>query len=154
MNDRSQILMCRPSHFAVEYVINPWMEGHVGRARREVAIQQWEVLHGIVRGLADVSEVDGGEHLPDMCFAANAGLVVGDRFVPTRVCRCRTIMTPGGGKEIKQELGLLLPSDVAHLDLRQTDGLGRTDLRVAIFPRSPNPRQRLNNLLVGGAAAQ
>ena len=39
MNDRSQILMCRPSHFAVEYVINPWMEGHVGRTRREVAIQ-------------------------------------------------------------------------------------------------------------------
>ncbi len=58
MNDRSQILMCRPSHFAVEYVINPWMEGHVGRARREVAIQQWEVLHGIVGGLADVSEVE------------------------------------------------------------------------------------------------
>ncbi len=83
MNDRSQILMCRPSHFAVEYVINPWMEGHVGRARREVAIQQWEVLHGIVRGLADVRVIDGGEHLPDMCFAANAGLVIGDRFVPT-----------------------------------------------------------------------
>ncbi len=83
MNDRSQILMCRPSHFAVEYVINPWMEGHVGRARREVAIQQWDVLHGIVRGLADVNVIDGGEHLPDMCFAANAGLVIGDRFVPT-----------------------------------------------------------------------
>ena len=83
MNDRSQILMCRPSHFAVEYVINPWMEGHVGRARREVAIQQWEVLHGILRGLADVKVIDGGEHLPDMCFAANAGLVVGDHYVPT-----------------------------------------------------------------------
>lgn len=83
MNDRGQILMCRPSHFAVEYVINPWMEGHVGRTRREVAIQQWEVLHGIVRGLADVRVIDGGEHLPDMCFAANAGLVIGDRFVPT-----------------------------------------------------------------------
>lgn len=83
MNDRSQILMCRPSYFAVEYVINPWMEGHVGRARREVAIQQWDVLHGIVRGLADVNVIDGGEHLPDMCFAANAGLVIGDCFVPT-----------------------------------------------------------------------
>ena len=48
MSDRGQILMCRPLHFGVEYVINPWMEGHVGRARREVAAQQWEKLHEII----------------------------------------------------------------------------------------------------------
>ena len=83
MTDRGQILMCRPSYFGVEYVVNPWMEGHVGRARREVAARQWDELHGIISGLADVKVIDGAEHLPDMCFTANAGLVVGDRFVPT-----------------------------------------------------------------------
>ena len=33
--------------------------------------------------------IEGGVDLPDMCFTANAGLVVGDRFVPTsfRVCQ-------------------------------------------------------------------
>lgn len=83
MSERGQILMCRPSHFGVEYVINPWMEGHVGRARRDVATQQWDKLHGIISGLAAVKVIDGIEHMPDMCFAANAGLVVGDEFVPT-----------------------------------------------------------------------
>ena len=82
MSDRGQILMCRPSHFGVEYVINPWMEGHVGRARREVAAAQWDKLHGIISRLAAVKVIEGVEHLPDMCFTANAGLVAGDRFVP------------------------------------------------------------------------
>ena len=83
MSDCGQILMCRPSYFGVEYVINPWMEGHVGRVRREVAAQQWETLHGVISGLASVKVIDGAEHMPDMCFTANAGLAIGDRFVPT-----------------------------------------------------------------------
>ena len=82
MSDRGQILMCRPLHFGVEYVINPWMKGHVGRVRREVAAQQWNKLHGIISRLAAVKVIDGAENLPDMCFTANAGLVVGNRFVP------------------------------------------------------------------------
>jgi lysine-ketoglutarate reductase/saccharopine dehydrogenase-like protein (TIGR00300 family) len=83
VTDRGQILMCRPSHFGVEYVINPWMEGQVGRARSEVAAQQWNKLHAIISGLAEVKVIDGVEHLPDMCFTANAGLVVGDQVVQT-----------------------------------------------------------------------
>jgi lysine-ketoglutarate reductase/saccharopine dehydrogenase-like protein (TIGR00300 family) len=83
MSDCGQILMCRPSHFGVEYVINPWMEGNVGRVRREIAAQQWDKLHGIINGLAAVKVIDAVEHMPDMCFTANAGLVVGDHFVPT-----------------------------------------------------------------------
>lgn len=82
MSDRGHILMCRPSHFGVEYVINPWMEGHVGRARREVAAGQWEKLHAVISRLAAVKVIEGVEHLPDMCFTANAALVLGDRFVP------------------------------------------------------------------------
>jgi lysine-ketoglutarate reductase/saccharopine dehydrogenase-like protein (TIGR00300 family) len=81
---RKQILMCRPSHFGVSYVINPWMEGHVGRARRGVALEQWEALYDVVARLADVQLIEGAEQLPDMCFTANAGFVFGRQFVPTR----------------------------------------------------------------------
>ncbi len=81
MNGRGQVLMCPPTHFGVQYVINPWMEGHVGRADREVAAAQWQRLHAVVSQLADVQVMPSSEHLPDMCFTANAGLVAGDRFI-------------------------------------------------------------------------
>ena len=81
MTDRGRILMCRPTQFDVQYVINPWMEGHVGRVRHAVAMQQWKSLHAVGE-----SAGQGGRHrrapgLPDMCFAANAGLVLGDQFI-------------------------------------------------------------------------
>ncbi len=83
MAERDQILMCRPSHFGVSYVINPWMEGHVGRADRDVALEQWTRLADTLGQRADLQIMDGVPGLPDMCFTANAGLVWGDRFVPT-----------------------------------------------------------------------
>ncbi len=83
MTDREQVLMCRPSYFGVQYVINPWMEGHIGRTRREVALRQWQQLHDTIQALADVQVLEGIENLPDMCFTANAGLVYGDQFVPS-----------------------------------------------------------------------
>ena len=33
---RPRVLMCEPKYFGVEYVINPWMEGHLGLARAGV----------------------------------------------------------------------------------------------------------------------
>lgn len=80
---RPGIVMCRPTHFAVQYVINPWMQGQIGRARNDVALEQWQRLHEIVASLTDVSVIEGEPALPDMCFVANAGLVVGDRFIPS-----------------------------------------------------------------------
>jgi lysine-ketoglutarate reductase/saccharopine dehydrogenase-like protein (TIGR00300 family) len=67
--------MCRPDWYGVEYVINPWMEGHVGRVDRAAAIAQWEALHAIVSAHADVRLLPPHEGLPDMPFVANAGLV-------------------------------------------------------------------------------
>ena len=37
-----RFLLCTPTHFGVEYVINPWMDGNVGRADAAVALSQWE----------------------------------------------------------------------------------------------------------------
>ncbi len=81
--ERQPVLMCPPTHFGVDYVINPWMEGHVGRARQPVAQRQWQALHGILQELADVHLVQPAVHLPDMAFVANAGLVCEDVFVPS-----------------------------------------------------------------------
>jgi lysine-ketoglutarate reductase/saccharopine dehydrogenase-like protein (TIGR00300 family) len=81
MTDRRRILMCRPSQFDVQYIINPWMEGHIGRVRHAVAMEQWTALHAAVSQRAEVEVIDGAPGLPDMCFAANAGLVLDDRFI-------------------------------------------------------------------------
>ena len=79
-----KVLMCPPEFFGVEYVINPWMEGQIGRADVSRAISQWDVLHSTLSSLTDVELIEPGEHLPDMSFAANGGLVVDQTFVKSR----------------------------------------------------------------------
>ena len=77
-------LMCRPTHFAVEYAINPWMNPGAGVDRRR-AIRQWETLRDLYRSLGHrVSEIEPIEGLPDMVFAANGGLVVEGRVYGAR----------------------------------------------------------------------
>ena len=68
-------LMCEPRFFEVRYVINPWMEGNLGKVNRELAKQQWQNLHDIMAGRASVSLIEPVAGLPDMVFTANAGLV-------------------------------------------------------------------------------
>ncbi|MCD7098753.1 arginine deiminase-related protein [Stenotrophomonas sp. MMGLT7] len=80
-----RLLMCPPGHFAVEYVINPWMEGQVHRADRHRATAQWQALHDALGAAgAVIEQVPPGAGLPDMPFSANAGLVLGNDFVPSR----------------------------------------------------------------------
>ena len=72
-------LMCRPTYFAVEYSINPWMDPGV-EVDRDRAVRQWETLRELYRQLGHrVSEIAPIEGLPDMVFAANGGLVVDGR---------------------------------------------------------------------------
>jgi N-dimethylarginine dimethylaminohydrolase len=71
------VLMCRPDFYDIEYEINPWMhlDHQVNPAR---ARQQWEALHRIyVEKLGwKVHLIEPIEHLPDMVFTANGGLVI------------------------------------------------------------------------------
>ncbi|HEY0664964.1 MAG TPA: arginine deiminase-related protein [Gallionella sp.] len=76
-----RFLMCEPQFFDVCYVINPWMEGNQGRVDRALARRQWQNLHDIVAGLAQVTLIEPVAGLPDMVFTANAGLVHGDDAV-------------------------------------------------------------------------
>lgn len=79
-----QVLMCPPDHYGVEYVINPWMQGQLGHTDRSVAIAQWRALREIVAQFAEVKLVEPHEHLPDMVFTANAGMVRGRLAVVSR----------------------------------------------------------------------
>ena len=68
-------LMCPPSLYDVNYVINPWMEGNVNRSSRQLAERQWEQLYAALACLARVELVEPQAGSPDMVFTANAGLV-------------------------------------------------------------------------------
>ncbi|MBB5917034.1 N-dimethylarginine dimethylaminohydrolase [Nocardia transvalensis] len=79
-----RFLMCRPDHFDVRYAINPWMNlaAPVDRAR---ALAQWETLRAAFEGCGHRVDVIAGEpDLPDMVFAANGGLVIGERALSAR----------------------------------------------------------------------
>jgi N-dimethylarginine dimethylaminohydrolase len=76
-----RFLMCRPTHFAVEYAINPWMDpaAPVDTGR---AVAQWENLRRTYLDLGHrVDEIEPVPGLPDMVFAANGATVVDGRVV-------------------------------------------------------------------------
>ena len=78
----TRLLVCPPTYFGVEYVINPWMAGNVGEASQPNAMRQWDALVAILEDHADVYGTEPQPGLPDMCFAANGGLVLDETFVP------------------------------------------------------------------------
>jgi lysine-ketoglutarate reductase/saccharopine dehydrogenase-like protein (TIGR00300 family) len=81
---RPKFLLCPPTYFDVAYVINPWMQGNIGRVRSKVAQEQWEGLRGVLEKHAALEFLAPEEALPDMPFVANAGLVLEDLFIPSR----------------------------------------------------------------------
>ena len=74
-NQRPTFLMCPPTLYDVNYVINPWMAGNVHRSSREHAATQWQQLHTALARIAHVLLVEPQPGSPDMVFTANAGLV-------------------------------------------------------------------------------
>ena len=71
---RPALLMCAPSLYAVNYVINPWMHGNVGTGSQTRAMGQWHRLHDALTRIAQVHLIEPAEGSPDMVFTANAGL--------------------------------------------------------------------------------
>jgi N-dimethylarginine dimethylaminohydrolase len=75
MDMATQTLMVRPTHFTVEYVINPHMEGNVGKVNRENAIKEWENVRDAFKSTGvNIHEIEGQKGLPDMVFCANQSL--------------------------------------------------------------------------------
>lgn len=76
--------MTRPLFFDVTYAINPWMDTTTA-VDVDLANAQWERLRDTYRDLGhtvDVVEPVAG--LPDMVFAANAGLIVNGAAIVAR----------------------------------------------------------------------
>src|SRR5438128_5512115 len=84
MTSEDRFLMCAPRFYRVAYVINPWMEGNVGRTDGDVAMRQWDRLAAELTRRAAVEYVEPADGLPDMPFTANAGFVHEDTFIPAR----------------------------------------------------------------------
>jgi N-dimethylarginine dimethylaminohydrolase len=76
--------MCAPDYFGVRYEINPWM--HVSEAPdRRLAMRQWRALRAAYEELGvEVVTLPPVPEQPDLVFTANAGLVLGHRFVLSR----------------------------------------------------------------------
>ena len=78
-------LMCRPTYFAVDYKINPWMDP-TAPYDTDLAIAQWTNLRDTYLSIGHtVDEIEPIAGLPDMVFAANGatvfdGLVYGAQF--------------------------------------------------------------------------
>jgi len=80
-NKQDKILMCPPTYFSVDYVINPWMAGNEGSLDPELAHRQWESLRDSLSEVADIVLMEPQPHLPDLVFTANAGAVYGNKAV-------------------------------------------------------------------------
>ena len=95
MNDREQhisgelpwgrsYLMCPPDYFGVFYEINPWMHTDI-KPDRDLAQRQWhDLVANLRRAGATVYMMEAVDGLPDLVFTANAGLVNGKMFIPSR----------------------------------------------------------------------
>jgi N-dimethylarginine dimethylaminohydrolase len=76
--------MCRPTHFTVNYSINPWMDPVVPTST-ETGLAQWKQLHDLLVELGhDVELMPPDPGLPDMVFAANGAVVVDGKALVAR----------------------------------------------------------------------
>lgn len=79
-----RMLMCAPEQFAIEYTINPWMDGNIHTASLEIATIQWQKLYDTLAQYAEIELITPQPGLPDLVFTANAGLIVGDKVIISR----------------------------------------------------------------------
>ncbi|MFB6098585.1 MAG: dimethylarginine dimethylaminohydrolase family protein [Salinibacter sp.] len=71
----NRVVLTTPTHFEVEYVINPHMSENVGAVNQKVAWQQWKAVRATYTALDKRPIVLNGQSgLPDMVFTANQTL--------------------------------------------------------------------------------
>lgn len=69
--------MCRPTHFQVEYIINPHMRPN--SVDTDKAILQWDRLIAKIRQLGiNVDIIDQKPNTPDMVFTTDQGIIMKD----------------------------------------------------------------------------
>jgi N-dimethylarginine dimethylaminohydrolase len=76
-----RLLMCKPTYFDIDYVINPWMD-LATRVDKMKAEDQWANLVATLEDLdVQISYIDPQPGLADMTFSGDAGMVRGQKFV-------------------------------------------------------------------------
>lgn len=69
-----RVLLCRPTHFNVDYVINPHMQPYT--VNTDLAMHQWEYLVTTLSSLnIHVDVIEQEPDVPDMVFATDQGIV-------------------------------------------------------------------------------
>jgi len=80
-----RLFMCPPDFFTIAYEINPWMRRSVRSISRLAHDQWWDLFQLLTEKLGCTVELlRPQEGLPDLVFTANAGIVWGRTFVPSR----------------------------------------------------------------------
>jgi N-dimethylarginine dimethylaminohydrolase len=74
--------MCPPTHYGIEYEINPWMS-RSHHSDQQKATSQWEQLRRFLQEqlTVEVRFIEPQPGLPDMVFTANAGFVWKKQFI-------------------------------------------------------------------------
>jgi len=76
--------MCRPTHFGVNYAINPWMDP-ARPTNVDTSLGQWKWLHDLFVDLGHLVElVEPLPGSPDMVFAANGAIVIDGKVLGAR----------------------------------------------------------------------
>lgn len=74
MSSVKRVLLCRPDHFDVEYIINPHMQPHSVDAAK--AMRQWRELVATLESVGiKVDVIPQKPDVPDMVFATDQGIV-------------------------------------------------------------------------------
>ena len=115
----TRMLVCPPRYFGVEYVINPWMAGNVGTASSAAAMRQWDALVGLLQDRGEVTAIEPQAGLPDMCFAANGGLVLDGTFVPPTFSVAQREPETALYRRWAEGAGFEVPDVRRRLDLRR-----------------------------------
>lgn len=71
----SDVLLVRPLHYSIDYVINPHMNDQVGKVDKIKANSEWESVRSLFEQIGlKVNVIEDQEGLPDMVFCANQSL--------------------------------------------------------------------------------
>jgi len=116
-------VMCPPTHFAVTYRINPWMRPDIPvRAGR--AFEQWRRIEDayLTEGHV-VIPVRPAPGMPDMVFAANAGIVIDGRMLLARFRYPQRAGEEGAFRAALSGLGLRDVTQAGHVNEGEGDYL-------------------------------
>lgn len=74
-------LMCEPKYFDVDYVINPWMKGHINKVDQAHAHDEWRDFYNNLKRFSNIELIKPELNLPDLVFTANAGLILNQHVI-------------------------------------------------------------------------